>query len=252
MNVLSDFEQTKKIGIVVHSYEGGALCFLEACRQGAKLMRAHWHPTVLLSAIPMGLSMPAWEANDYIGVQKYLREGIEQVAQSGADFFICPDNTAHIVLEQLSASVSIPGLHIADVVCEEIKAKGWKRIGLLGTKWTMSGPVYTKAFEKYGIEKVIPKQESRKIINEAIFEELCQGIFKPETIKHFVDAIDYLKEQGAEGVILGCTEIPLIISQDNSSLPVLDSTRLLAKYAVKCALSKEDLKGKGWINPSFA
>ena len=196
----------------------------------------------------MALSMPGYESGDYDLVGQYLDEGINQVAKAGADFFICPDNTAHLILENRIAQQPIPGLHIAQVVCKEIVANGWKKVGLLGTKWTMTGSVYENALHQNGLVKMIPNAETRAQLNHAIFEELCQSVFRPETVQLFIDAIKALKNEGAECVILGCTEIPLIVTPENSPLPVLDSTRLLARYAVEIAIQSETLPQKGWIN----
>ncbi len=244
----SSIEQIKQIGICVHSFEGGALCFLEACRHGQALLGAHMHPIIHVSAIPMALSMPHWDTNNFQEVGKYLKLGVEKVAQAGADFFICPDNTAHLVLEKMMADLPIPGLHIADVVCEEITQNGWQKVALLGTHWTMSGEVYTRALRQRGLTKMIPSERSRNFIHNAIFKELCQGIFNIETTNIFIEAITTLKHLGADCVILGCTEIPLIITPENSPLPILDSTRLLSAYAVRKAISSSQLE-KNWINP---
>ncbi|MBX3118547.1 MAG: amino acid racemase [Fimbriimonadaceae bacterium] len=209
------------------------------------------HPTIVLSAIPMGLSMSGWESGDYSEVGKYLAQGVRQVAAGGADFYICPDNTAHIVLEQIAGELPIPGLHIADVVCSEIVARGWTRVGLLGTKWTMTGPVYAKALAERGLERIIPDEPTRERINTAIFDELCQGLTPEPTTAMFLGVIEDLRAAGAECVILGCTEIPLIVSDENSSLPVLDSTRLLARYAVAEAVSEREIRmASGWIEPT--
>ena len=140
----------KRLGIVAHSAEGASLCFLTACREGQKLMGPHLHPEIVVSAIPMGLSMPGWETDDHQLVAQFLRRGVEQVAAAGADFFICPDNTAHIVLEGIASTLPIPGLHIADVVAREIAEKGWKAAALLGTEWTMVGAVYAEALRRRG------------------------------------------------------------------------------------------------------
>jgi len=244
-----DFSRLKTIGIVAHSYEGGALCFLTACREGGVLLGTHMHPSIVLSAIPMGLSMPGWQTDDYSEVSKYLAAGVDHVTKAGADFFICPDNTAHLVLEKFISKLPIPGLHIAEVVGHEIVSNGWKRIGLLGTQWTMTGTVYANVLEARRLVKIIPDEPVRTKINNAIFNELCLGIFRQETINLFVNTIADFKTKGAECVILGCTEIPLIITEDNSPLPVLDSTRLLAQYAVNFALSDTTIHGPGWIDP---
>jgi aspartate racemase len=240
----------KTLGIVAHSAEGASLCFLTACREGQKVMGPHMHPEIVVSAIPMGLSMPGWESDDHELVARHLRRGVEQVAAAGADFFICPDNTAHIVLEQIANTLPIPGMHIADVVSREMAERGRKVAALLGTRWTMMGTVYPDALHRLGFDRLIPDEPTRSRIDRAIFDELCRGVFRPETTALFVQAIEVLGSRGADCVILGCTEIPLIISDSNSPLPVLDSTRLLAEYAVKEAVDDRPLpSGNGWLHP---
>jgi aspartate racemase len=238
----------KTLGIVAHSAEGAALCFLTACREGARHLGTHMHPTIVMSAVPMGLSMEGWETGNHALVAKHLAQGVQQVADAGAHFYVCPDNTAHIVLEQIAADLPIPGLHIAEVVCREITAHGWKQVGLLGTRWTMTGPVYAKALAKHGLNLSIPDEPTRERLNSAIFDELCRGIFTDETTGLFVSAIEDLRRNGSECVILGCTEIPLIITPSNSPLPVLDSTRLLAKHAVLVAIGDQPITIRsGWL-----
>jgi aspartate racemase len=241
-------KKMKTLGIVAHSAEGGALCFLTACRVGAERLGPHLHPPIVLSAVPMGWSMPGWEANDYAAVARHLADGVRQVAAAGADFFICPDNTAHLTLEPIAADLPLPGLHIAHVVCAEILAQGWKRVGLLGTRWTMTGSVYAGALKQRGLERMIPDEATREKLNAAIFDELCQGVFRPPTTDLFLAAIHDLRARGAECVILGCTEIPLIVTPENSPLPVLDSTRLLARYGVQVALDERPFAiNAGWL-----
>jgi len=237
----------KTIGIVAHSAEGAALCFLTACHEGSALLGTHMHPNIVMSAVPMALSLPAWEADAHAAVGKFLAEGVKHVADGGADFFVCPDNTAHIVLEKIVTELPLPGLHIAEVVCHEIESQGFKNVGLLGTRWTMTGPVYKKAFERHGWDFLVPDEPTRELLNTAIFDELCCGIFKSSTTDLFLQAIEDLKARGAECVILGCTEIPLIVTPENSALPTFDSTRLLAKYAVLEATSDRPLTRSGWL-----
>jgi aspartate racemase len=245
---VAKLQKMKTLGIVAHSAEGAALCYLTACREGGVQLGPHMHPTIVMSSVPMALSLQGWETGNHREVAKYLSQGVDLVAEAGADFYVCPDNTAHIVLEQIAAELPLPGLHIAEVVCHEITSRGWKRVGLLGTRWTMTGPVYARALAERGLERLVPDEPVREQLNTAIFDELCQSIFKPETTQQFVAAIDDLKARGAECVILGCTEIPLIVSETNSPLPVVDSTRLLAKYAVKEATSDRPIEIKsGWL-----
>jgi len=238
----------KTLGIVAHSAEGAGLCFLTACREGGLQLGPHMHPTIVMSAVPLAYSMPGWETDDHEAVAEFLSQGVRMVAAAGADFYVCPDNTAHIVLEPIAADLPIPGLHIAEVVCHEIISSGWKRVGLLGTKWTMTGPVYARALQQRGLERLIPEESVREKLNTAIFDKLCQAIFDDESTQLFLSTIADLKARGAECVILGCTEIPLIVTAANSPLPILDSTRLLAKYAVKEALSDRPIEIKtGWL-----
>ena len=238
----------RTIGIVAHSAEGGALCFQTACREGQARLGPHLHPTIVVSAIPMGLSMDGWRDGDHAVVGELLSQGVRQVAAAGAEFYVCPDNTAHIVLEPLAATLPIPGLHIADVVGGEIRRHGWTRVGLLGTEWTMTGPVYPGRLAGAGVELLVPDDATRADLHDRIFDELCQGIFEPRTTDAFLGAIEGLAARGAEAVILGCTEIPLIVSRDNSPLPVLDSTRLLAAGAVTEALEARSPEAAGgWL-----
>lgn len=242
------YRKAKTIGIAIHSAPGGALCYLTICKEGAKHLGEHIHPEVVMSAIPLGLSIPGWNAGNYSNVAKYLKEGVQQVAKAGAQFYINPDNTAHIVLEKIADQLPIPGLHIAHVVCSEILANGWKRVGLIGTKWTMTGPVYEQALKSRGLNLIIPEENMRERLNEFIFNELCKEIYLPSTTQVFIEAINSLKLNGAECIVLGCTEIPIIINEQNSPLPILDSTRLLAKYAVHEALSDKPISIKsGWL-----
>ncbi|ANM30893.1 hypothetical protein ABI59_16900 [Acidobacteria bacterium Mor1] len=236
------------IGIVAHSAEGATLCFNTVCREGAKRLGPHMHPQVALSAIPMGLSMAGWESGEHDTIKRHLLDGIEMVGAAGAGFFVCPDNTAHIVLEKIEREFSIPGLHIADAVCKEIADHGWIRVGVLGTKWTMNEGIYDTALARLGFTKLVPEEPERDAINTAIFDKLCVGIFDSNTTKLFEDAISKLATRGAECVVLGCTEIPLIVDSSNSELPTLDSTRLLARYAVEHAIDNSGQKGEGaWL-----
>ena len=157
----------KTIGIAAHSAEGAGLCFLTACRVGGEVLGEHMHPPIVMSAIPMALSMPGWDANDLSQVEPHLIEGVRMLAGAGADFFVCPDNTAHLVLERGIGRLPLPGLHIAHVIVAEIRQRGFTRVGLLGTRWTMTGEVYARALAAASIErlgvKVTPQQVAAKV-----------------------------------------------------------------------------------------
>jgi aspartate racemase len=226
----------KHIGILAHSAEGAALCFLEAAHAGEARLGAHNHPEITLDIIAMGAAMDLWERNDFEGVREILARSCERLARAGADFFVCPDNTAHLALELDGAPLPLPGLHIAEVVAETAKARGSRCIGLLGTKWTMDGTTYANAFARAGLDYHVPPPDQRADMNAIIFDELVRGVFLDSSRARVAAMIDGLKREGCDAVALSCTEIPLLITENVSPLSILDSTRLLARAAVDVAL----------------
>jgi aspartate racemase len=216
------------IGIVACSAEGAALCYRTICLEGAALMGAHDHPEVSMHTNSLAEYMKCIYRDDWQGVGELMLDSANKVASIGADFLICPDNTIHQALPHIASRSPRPWLHIASVVAEEAAARGFKRIGLTGTRYLVESEVYPA-------EYVRPNAEERAEINRIIFEELVYGVFKPQSITYFQSVIDRMKDQGCEAVALCCTEIPLIISDANSPLPTLDSTRLLARAALRRA-----------------
>jgi aspartate racemase len=226
------------IGILAHSADGSALCYLEMVRESARVLGDHQHPEITMSLLPMGPTIPWWEANDLISINAHLRATAERLAAAGCDFFVCPDNTAHLALEAATEPYPLPGLHIADIVAGQAKADGRRRVGLLGTRYTMEGATYAQAFERHGVELRTPGSEDRALLNRLIFDELCKGDFNEPARAAFLRAARELKQQGCDAVALSCTEIPIIITPENSPLPTLDSTRLLAHAAVAVATGR--------------
>jgi aspartate racemase len=224
------------IGILAHSADGAALCFLEMVREAGRQLGAHEHPEITLSILPMGPTLAAYDAGDLVSVRAHLAHTAQRLANAGCDFFVCPDNTAHIAFETQGAALPLPGLHIAEVVAQRAKADGRRRVGLLGTRWTMSGPVYPAAFARAGLEMRAPSAEDRKIVDDIIFGELCQGVVTEASLSEYVRIIGALQREGCDAVALCCTEIPLLVRPEASPLPTLDSTRLLARAAVDVAL----------------
>jgi aspartate racemase len=225
------------IGILAHSADGAALCFLETVREAARRLGPHQHPEITLSILPMGPTLGLYERGDLQAVRAHLGASAARLAAAGCDFFVCPDNTAHIALELSGAALPLPGLHIGAIVAERAKADGRRRVGLLGTKWTMEGPVYPAAFARCGIEMHTPSAGDRVLLDRIIFEELCQGQLSDTSRAEYVRVIGDLQREGCDAVALCCTEIPLLVTPDVSSLPTLDSTRLLAHAAVTVATS---------------
>ena len=232
---------SRHIGILAHIADGAALCYLEMVREGARHLCEHDHPEITLSILPMGPALDHYERNDLAAVRDYLSRTAGRLAGVGCDFFVCPDNTAHIALDAASEPYPLPGLHIAEIVAAHAKAGGHKRVALLGTRWTMEGPVYPAAFRRHGLELLAPSAVERAEIQRVIFAELCQGIITDTARDYYVRVIDSLRAQGCDSVALSCTEIPLLITPEVSPLPTLDSTRLLAREAVAVALGKKAL-----------
>lgn len=226
----------RHIGILAHSADGAALCFLEIVREAARRLGAHQHPEITLSLRPMGPVLEAYERNDLVAVRAHLAGSARRLADAGCDFFVCPDNTAHLALEQPGEPLPLPGLHIAEIVAQRAAAEGYTCVGLLGTKWTMEGPVYPAAFARHGIEQRTPAQTDRKLVDDVIFGELTQGSLLDTSRTEYIRIIESLKQAGCDAVALSCTEIPLLITPELSPLPTLDSTRLLAREAVATAI----------------
>jgi len=228
----------KHIGIVAGSAEGAALCYRTICLEAQELLGEHNHPEVTMNSIPMARHMPPIIAHDWKAVADLMLESAEKVAKAGADFAICPDNTYHQAFEFLLPRSPIPWLHIARVVGEKANESGFEKLGILGTKYLAEGPVYPSQLKDLGIEREIPDEEDRIRINDIIFKELVKGIFLESSRVYFNEVTEKLKERGCDAVVLGCTEIPLIVRPDDCPLPTLDSTRLLARAAIREAIGE--------------
>jgi aspartate racemase len=226
----------KHLGILAHSVEGAALCLRAFSQEGFAELGAHDHPDVTLDCIALARSMPAWDAGDYLSIRAILAESVQRLARAGADFFVCPDNTAHQALEEPGADLALPGLHIAEVVADRAARDGRTRVGVLGTKYLMDGPVYPRALASRGIAAEVPPPDDREMVNRVIFDELVNGVFTSRSRQEYARVIDALAARGCDAVALVCTEIPLLLAPEDSSLPTLDSTRLLARAAFDVAV----------------
>ena len=231
--------ESKHIGIVACSVEGAALCLREIARYSLGLMGEHMHPQVTLSCIAMGEWMPAFNRGDYAAVAEFMLRETEVVAKAGARLAICPDNSAHLAFKHVAAKSPIPWLHIAEEVAKAAVRGGYRHAALLGTRFTMTGPVYPEMFAKYALKISAPAEVDQKIIDDIIFRELVNGIFSEASRLRYNEVIYRMKVRGCDSVILGCTEIPLLVRADDCPLPTLDSTRLLARAAVDAALQSE-------------
>lgn len=225
------------IGIVAGSSEGAALCYRTICLEAPAIMGEHNHPEITMNSLPMAQHMPPIRANDWEAVARLMAASAHKLAKAGADFAICPDNTYHQAFKYLLPQSPIPWLHIAAAVAAEAHRIGYARLGILGTKYLTESDVYPDALKEFQIQSEIPDVEDRERINEIIFKELVNGIFPEASRLYFNEVAEKLKSRGCDAVVLGCTEIPLIVRPDDTPLPTLDSTRLLARAALQRALA---------------
>ncbi|MBA4096861.1 MAG: aspartate racemase [Rhodospirillum sp.] len=224
------------IGIVACSAEGAALCYKTICVEGAQLLRPHAHPEISMHTPSLADYVACLERGDLPGVADLMLASAEKLARIGADFLICPDNTIHEALPLVLPRSPLPWLHIAEVAAAEAAARGFQRLGITGTRWLVDSEVYPEALTARGLDYLRPNAAERAETNRIIMEELVYDTFQPDSVAYFQRVIARMRDEGCDAVILGCTEIPLILSDANCPLPTLDSTRLLARAALQRAV----------------
>jgi aspartate racemase len=229
----------RHIGIVACSAEGAALCYRTICREGAQRLGTHAHPEVSMHSHSLADYVACLERGDWPGVAELMLDSARKLTRSGAEFLICPDNTIHQALPWIEPHSVLPWLHIAEVVAAEALSRGFRRLGLTGTRWLVDSEVYPGKLAARGIEWLRPSAAERDEIDRIIMDELVNGVFKPEAVAFHQQVIERMKGAGCDAVVLGCTEIPLIIDDTNSALPTLDSTRLLARAALQRSLQAD-------------
>ena len=226
----------KHIGIVACSYEGAALCYRAICSGSSLIMGEHLHPEISIHNFPLSLYMEHIRSGDWDKVASLMLSSSRKLADTGAEVIICPDNTLHQAFDIVTAESPLPWLHIADPVRQKAEKLGLEKLAVLGTDYLMTGPVYRDVLGKSGISCVIPEAADRDLINSIIFRELVYGVFTHESREYFNTIIHAMEDLQCDGVVLGCTEIPLLVDPAESPLPLLDSTRLLAEAVVKESL----------------
>jgi aspartate racemase len=224
------------IGIIACSAEGAALCYRTICVEGAGLLGPHAHPEVSMHTHSLADYMNCIYRGDWPGVGELMLASANKLAKIGAEFLICPDNTIHQALADIEPRSPLPWLHIAEAVAAEAVERGYRRLGLTGTRWLVESEVYPEKLTARGLAYLRPNAAEREEINRIIVDELVYGVFKPEAVAYHQRVMGRMKDAGCDGVILGCTEIPLIMNDANSPLPTLDSTRLLARATLRRAV----------------
>lgn len=229
---------SKHVGIVACSTEGAALCYRTLCGEATSLMGEHMHPEISMHTYPLAKYMIHIRSSNWEEVAKMMLTSVRKLADIGAEFAVCPDNTIHQAFDRVIRESPIPWLHIAEVVADEAKRYNFNMLGITGTKYLMTGSVYPETLEKFAIPYKIPDEDDREKMDTIIFRELVNGVFTEKSRRYFNRIIQKLKDRGCDAVVLGCTEIPLLIDPDDCPLPILDSTRLLARAALTEALKK--------------
>ncbi len=225
------------IGIVACSAEGAALCYTTICKEGEHHFGEHAHPEISMHTQSLANYNACIYRGDWPAVAELMLTSATKLALMGADFLICPDNTIHQALQYFSGRSPLPWIHIADVVADDAVARGFSCLGLTGTKWLVESAVYPDKLSEHELKYIRPIPDEIEHINTLIMDEFVKGIFEPAAVKYFQRVINRMKDKGCDAVILGCTEIPLIMNDHNSPLPTLDSTRLLARAALRRAAS---------------
>jgi len=228
----------KHVGILAHSVEGAALCLRVFCHVGSRELGAHLHPDVTLDCIALGTCMAAWQQADYASIRATMARNAARLAQAEANFFICPNYAAHIALEEEGADLALPGLHIAEIVADHAARACYKRVGVLGANYLMGTALCSQPFSARGMRADLPEEQERHIIHEIISRELVNGIVSDTSRQSCVRVIRQLQARGCDAVALACTEMPLLVTPGISPLPILDSTRLLARAAFEVAVGK--------------
>lgn len=226
----------KHIGIVGCSAEGAALCYRTICLEAEAILGKHAHPEVTLHTLALADYMGPISSYNWAGVAELMLQSARKLERAGADFLICPDNTIHQALPCVLPNSPLPWLHIAEEVGKEARQRGFRKLGLTGTKFLVRGPVYPEKLDSMCIGYLKPTEEQQERINQIIFDELVRAKLEPESEAFFQEVIQEFKDNGCDAVVLGCTEIPLLINDGNSPLPTLDSTRLLARAALRHAI----------------
>ena len=227
----------KHIGIVAVSSEGAALCYQTICQEAVPLMGKHNHPELSMHTFPLAEHVKHIVTGDREKLGKLMAESAQKLIDIGAEIIICPDNTNHIAFEEATKRSDATWLHIAEEVCKCAKEAGVLKLGITGTKYLMESDVYPSACNHLNISTEIPKASDRERLNDIIFDELVSGVFLDSSRVEIIGILEKLKSQGCDAVVMGCTEIPLIIRNGDSPLPTFDSTRILARAALREALA---------------
>jgi aspartate racemase len=227
---------SEHIGIAACSAEGASLCYRTICEDGDEFLGPYGHPEISMYTPPFSEFVRALDAGDWTGVGELMLSSAVKLAAIGANFVICPDNTIHRALPLFESRSPLPWMHIAEIAASEAAERGFRHLAILGTRWLMEGDVYPQKLSARGLAYSVPGAGERASVHRIIMDELVRGRCKPQSVAQLQRIIERMKDVECDAVILGCTELPLVLGDANSPLPTLDSTRLLARAALRRAV----------------
>lgn len=231
-------ESMPTIGIAGVTIPGAADCMLQINRFANQYFHEHHHPNIILDQPDFGVIHQAQNLNQWDIVEEKLTETINRLENSGAQFAIIPANTVHKVISGIQTKTRIPVINMLEVVSEECARLYFKRVGIMGTRWTMNDHLYQDFLRKHNIIEVIPSDENQQIIQQAIFSQLIPtGVVDQKAIQQLLEVVECLKRDSCDAIVLACTELPLVLNVQNCKLPVLDTTAILAKAATEKAFA---------------
>lgn len=228
----------KHIGIVACSPEGAALCYRTICYEAHSKMGEYVNPEISINSISLKTYVDLFEAQKWDDVAELLLTSSKKLASIGAEFIICPDNTVHEAYDRVAPNSPIPWLSLLEEVGIEAKRRGHEKVGILGTEYIMTSSLYQNKLIDAGIEVEIPNEKNRKMISKIVYNELANGLFTERSRVYFDEVVKKFKDNDADGVVLGCSEISLLIDKEECPLPTLDSTRILARVAFKRSIEE--------------
>ncbi len=221
------------IGVAGVTIPGAVDCIHKINRSSGLYFSNNEHPSILLYQPNFGIMQSALQNQDWDKVLSELSKSVQFLSEMGADFAIIPANSVHKVIDELREQNTIPILNMLEIVANACSEKKLKKIGIMGTIWTMSGHLYKAQLEKNGMEEIIPSEQEQKIIQDAIFSEIIPTArVKPGTLAALLDIVNSLKKRGCDAVALACTELPLVLNEENCATAVIDTTEALAQAAL--------------------
>jgi len=227
----------KRIGILGGlTPESTVPYYMHIVHRYQEMFHNHAYPEVVIFSVSFQQFDDWMAVEDWESMELELAKGLRALHGAGADFAVIATNTMHNLYHKLDGRNIIPLLSLVDATGAEIKKKGLKKVGLIGTKFAMNKPYYREGLAKYGIKVVVPDEEDQKEVGRVIFEELAYGVLKEESRQNYLAIMERLKKNGAQGVILGCTEIPLLIKQEHTKIPGFDTTTIHAEAAFQHAI----------------